>query len=130
MTFEEWMKEPRNQHAGFVEIQDGGYQVFSRDPDLWHLTDYVVTGAVSGPSVILTPRTGPDYRTICDKVLTVRILDTVRDHTVTELPVLFKGNWEFVRQYAKRNKLRWKHCPNLLYHGYYVAENGDCYYLT
>jgi hypothetical protein len=32
-------------------------QVFDGHPDLFHLSDYVVTASASGPSLILCPRT-------------------------------------------------------------------------
>lgn len=31
-------------------------QVFSRDPDLWHLCNWLVSGTASGPSVIMARR--------------------------------------------------------------------------
>lgn len=39
-----------------VTLASGAVQVFSRDPMLWRLTDWTVSSAVSGPSVILVPR--------------------------------------------------------------------------
>lgn len=42
----------------FVELHNHGLskQVFSQDPVLWHLSDWVVTATAPGPSVILIPR--------------------------------------------------------------------------
>ena len=39
-----------------VPLESGAVQVFSRDPMLWRLSDWTVSAALSGPSVVLVPR--------------------------------------------------------------------------
>ena len=39
-----------------VALDSGAVQVFSRDPQLWRLSDWAVSSTVSGPSVVLVPR--------------------------------------------------------------------------
>ena len=58
MTFAEWQAAHDvsclriNTEGGPINV----YQVFSRDPSLWHLDDYLVSSCLSGPSVLLVPR--------------------------------------------------------------------------
>lgn len=54
MDLETWMA--KNPGAAVYHEQQGYWQVFSQCPDLFHLTDHIVTSTASGPSRILHHR--------------------------------------------------------------------------
>ncbi len=43
-------------HDTAVHDPGGSVQVFGRDPRYWRLSDFLVSSAVSGPSLIMVPR--------------------------------------------------------------------------
>jgi hypothetical protein len=59
MTFAEWMALHSDVHVNHNVGNGTGTQVFSRDAELWHLSDYLVSSTASGPSVYLIPRPTP-----------------------------------------------------------------------
>ncbi len=58
MTLAEFLAERRLRAERFPagDREAELVQVLSREPGLWHLSDYVVSSTCSGPGVILRPR--------------------------------------------------------------------------
>ncbi len=57
MTLRALLRQTRDHHQSFGDR--GAVQVFNRTDQGWRyyrLSDYVVTSAVSGPSIVLVPR--------------------------------------------------------------------------
>lgn len=61
----------------------------------------------------------------------LRLLNSVREHNVTELPIQFRGTIPECEGFANRLGYRWRHHRNNLFGGYFVhPDNGNCLFIT
>ncbi len=60
----------------------------------------------------------------------LRLLDSIREHNVIELPVVFRGTPNECEGYATRLGYRWRR-DNSLFGGYFSnPDNGNCLFVT
>ncbi len=60
----------------------------------------------------------------------LRLLDSVREYNVLQLPVAISGTFPELTDYAKQNGYIWKPAPRMLFGGYFAHIDGNCLFVT
>ncbi len=59
----------------------------------------------------------------------LRLLDSIGEYTILDLPVVFTGSLMECREHAQKNGWKFKWEPNNLFNGYYVKD-GEVLFIT
>lgn len=58
--------------------------------------------------------------------IVLRLLNSMEEIDVQNLPIVFTGNIDDARDYAQSEGFVWKTDNKLLFQGYFVNDNGEC----